>query len=212
MLSIADWMKLCRLERFTRHLVISFQLLWSFALWKLLLLLELEGEQEGGEMWPWEARSLCSQIISGLLKPLGTVSENCLLQKIKLKMTGIFPFGGLSPAAICLVWGGRGTGHGGAVHDFPHLSLHVPPQGLCGGWGLQEHPPARPKCHGAPVVLGAGPGPVCPVGVPIREGTAELRGTGNPGPGRRTQAFHLYHHYCYCYSCSYFPALFFKIH
>lgn len=46
MLSIVEWMKLCRLERFTRHLVISFQLLWSFALWKLLLLLEGEGSRK----------------------------------------------------------------------------------------------------------------------------------------------------------------------
>lgn len=142
-------MKLCRLERFTRHLVISFQLLWSFALWKLLPLLELEGEQEGGEMWPWEARSLCSQIISGLLKPLGTVSKNCLLQKKKFKNAWYLSIWGI--VSCCYLLSVRGKGNR-PWRCCLWLSLFEPTPALwgpCGSWGLQEHPPAQPKCRGA---------------------------------------------------------------
>lgn len=175
MLSIGIWMKLYRLERFPRHLVISFQFLPSPAPWKLLLLV-VNGEQE------W---------------------EKCNSEKLDLCVHELsvgywnfyeYPFGKLTPTkkdvqyfchcriffccGICLAWWGEGTSNQKALYGFPCPSS-VPvcptpvccsPRGLHHSWELLEHDwlvisPVQPK-------------------MPERLGTDVRAGTWEPSPGK----------------------------
>lgn len=106
MLSIVEWMKLCRLERFTRHLVISFQLLWSFALWKLLLLLEGEGSRKEMKCDPAKP-ALCVHRLSVRYWSLRVTfwKTTSYEGKKQQKNLHIFPFLWLFPAALDLVRG-----------------------------------------------------------------------------------------------------------
>lgn len=172
MLSIGNWMKLYRLERFPRHLVIHFQFLQSPALWKLLLLV-VKGEQQWDEAQLWKAGSLCSQIISGLLKsPWVPLRKTNSYQK---KMSSISPFAGLSSVlAFALCDGEREQAIKEISMAFP-AGANVPvcptaPHGLHHSRELLEldclvTPPAQPK-------------------MPDRLGTALTAGTRHPSPGK----------------------------
>lgn len=154
MLSPGNWMKLCRLERFPRHLVISFQFLWSPALWKLLLL----GGERTGVRWRLTLNSW-SQLFSGLWKTLWLPLWKSNSYK---KRCPVF-----LPLQDCLLFchllGTMGKGNKLSKRSF-WLSLPEPmcqpapqpaccaPQQLHRSWELLEHdwlvpPMPSPKCQ-----------------------------------------------------------------
>lgn len=181
MLSIGNWMKLCILERFPRHLVISYQFLRSPALWKLLLLVG-EGEQEWDEAQLQKAGSLCHKLSVGYWKlykyPFGKLTP------IKKKVQYFFHCRIVFCSGICLVLWGEGTSYQRALYGFsawaslPHTSLlcspGVAPQlGAAGVWL------PSPKCQrGLTLLSELAPGNL------LQGSKVECPGARDPEPGQ----------------------------
>lgn len=121
MLSIGNWMKLYRLERFPRHLVISFQFLRSPALWQLLLLV-VKGEQEW-EKCNSEKLDLCVHKLSvGYWKfyeyPFGKLTPTKKNVQYFCHCRIVFCCG------ICLAWWGERTSNQELFMAFPAQAVY----------------------------------------------------------------------------------------